>query len=127
MVGWKGLAALAIVAAAAVGGFAVYTFGWRDDDNARTTRTTSVTTETGRHRVYTIRQGDVIRVPATATECEASHEGGFPNLFCTPTGPRGRYEVVFWSDEVQVYDLARHGEPMAATFVVPAKLKRAPR
>jgi hypothetical protein len=31
--------------------------------------------------------------------------------------------VVFWKDEVQVYDLARHGEPMVATFVVPAEMK----
>ncbi|SRR6266508_6793971 len=74
---------------------------------------------------FTIRQGDAIRVPAAATQCEASGEAGIPNLFCTHLGSRSRYQVVFWSDEVQVYDLARHGEPMVPTFVVPSKLRRA--
>ena len=72
----------------------------------------------GRHRLYTIRQGDVIRVPATATECEATHEAGIPNLFCTHPGPRSRYQVAFWTDRVDLYDLARHPEPMVPTFSV---------
>jgi hypothetical protein len=95
---WKRITALAIVVAGAVGAFAVYTFGWRD---------------TGRD-------------PATLTRCESSGEAGIQNLFCARAGTRSRYQVVFWSDAVDVYDLARNREPMVPTFSVPAKLKRAP-
>jgi ribosomal protein L32 len=122
---WKRITALAIVVAGAVGAFAVYTFGWRDAGGNQQARTVYVTTETGRHRLYTIREGDVIRDPVTLTQCETSGEAGIPNLFCTHTGNRSRYQVVFWSDAVDVYDLARHGEPMVPTFSVPAKLKHA--
>ena len=59
------------------------------------------------------------------TQCESTGEAGIPNLFCTRAGTRSRYEVVFSSDAVDVYDLARHGEPMVPTFSVPAKLKPA--
>jgi hypothetical protein len=117
----KALVALAILVGGAVAAFAVYTFGWHESD-ATSVTTTSVTTATGRHRLYTIRQGDVIRVPATATECEASGEAGIPNLFCTRLGPRARYQVVFWGNSVDVYDLALHGEPMVPTFSVPASI-----
>jgi hypothetical protein len=122
---WKRITALAIVVVGAVGAFAVYAFGWRDAGGNRQARTVYVTTETGRHRLYTIREGDVIRDPVTLTQCETSGEAGIPNLFCTRAGNRSRYQVVFWSDAVDVYDLARHGEPMVPTFSVPAKLKRA--
>ena len=122
---WKRITALAIVVVGAVSAFAVYTFGWRDAGGNRQARTVFVTTETGRHRLYTIRQGDVIRDPMTLTQCETSHEAGIPNLFCTHAGNRSRYQVVFWSDAVDVYDLAQHGEPMVPTFSVPARLKRA--
>ena len=61
---------------------------------------------------------------ATATECEVSGDAGIPDLFCTPTGARGRYQVVFWNDSVDVFDLARHGEPMVPTFSVPARLEK---
>ena len=116
----KLLAALAIVVAGAVAGFAIYAFGWREDGE-RQSDTASVSTR-GRH-IFTIRQGDIVLVPATATRCEASHEGGIPHLFCTRS-QRGRYQVVFWKDEVQVYDLARNLGPMVATFVVPAEMKQ---
>ncbi len=52
--------------------------------------------------IYTLRWGDVVRDPRTGTRCEATGEGGVPNLYCTHT-VRGRYEAVFWSDELQVY------------------------
>jgi hypothetical protein len=109
MLGWKALAALAIVGAVAA--FAVYTFGWREDRDADQTRT--ITTETG-GRVYTVRQGDVVRVPAAATECEASQEGGHANLFCTRM-PKGRYQVIFYEDSVLVWPLSRgpDGPPFA--------------
>lgn len=122
---WKRITAFAIVVAGAVSTFAVYTFGWRETGGHRQARTVYITTETGRHRLYTIREGDVIRDPVTLTQCEATGEAGIPKLFCTRTGTGSRYQVVFWSDAVNVYDLARHGEPMAPTFSVPAKLKRA--
>jgi hypothetical protein len=125
MLTWKRMTAFAIVVAGTVGTFAVYTFGWKDAGGDRQTGTVYVTTETGRHRLSTIREGDVIRDPVTLTQCETSHEAGIPNLFCTHIGNRSRYQVVFWSDAVDVYDLARHGEPMVPTFSVPAKLKRA--
>lgn len=116
----KGLAALGIVVAGAAAGFAIYTFGWRDDGEHQS-NSASVSVR-GRH-VFTLRQGDIVNVPATATRCEASHEGGIPNLFCTRTA-RGRYQVVFWKDEVQIYDLARNRGPMVPTFVVPAEPRR---
>jgi hypothetical protein len=52
--------------------------------------------------IYTLRWGDVVRDPRTGTRCEATGEGGVPNLFCTHT-VRGRYEAVFWDDELHVY------------------------
>jgi hypothetical protein len=94
--GWKGLAALAVVVAGALGGFAVYTFGWHDSsgrDNATIT-----------HGVITLRDGDVIVRPSAATQCEASGEGGKPNLFCTRLHG-GRHQVIFYSDSVLVWPL----------------------
>lgn len=52
--------------------------------------------------IYTLRTGDVARDPRTGTRCEASQEGGFPNLSCRHTA-RGRYDAVFWDDVLQVY------------------------
>jgi hypothetical protein len=70
----RSLAALAIVVGGAVAAFAVYTVGWRQSGSRRTTRTVSVATES--RRVFTVREGDVVRVPAAATECEVSGEAG---------------------------------------------------
>ena len=92
MVGWKSVAAFAILVAGIVGTFAVYTFGWRD------------ASDSGPPHTYTVRQGDAIIVPAASTRCEASAEGGTPNLFCTRI-EAGRYQVVFYSDSVLVWDL----------------------
>jgi len=124
MLTWKALAALAIVVAGAVAAFSVYTFGWHKSGSEHKTQTAITETERGRHRLYRIRSGDVIRISATATQCEASHEAGIPNLFCTRAGSRGRYQVVFWNDSVDIYDLALHGEPMVPTYSVPARIKR---
>ncbi len=52
--------------------------------------------------IYTLRWGDLVRDPRTGTRCEATGEAGIPNLLCTHTA-RGRYEAVFWDDELQVY------------------------
>jgi hypothetical protein len=112
---WKALPALGIVVIGAVAAFGIYTFGWHDSNGGKKT-------QAGQH--YTLRSGDVVRLPATATECEASFEAGIPNLFCARVGARGRYQVVFWNDRVDIYDLQRHGEPMVPTYSVPARLKR---
>ena len=52
--------------------------------------------------IYTMRWGDVVRDPRTGTRCEATGEGGVPNLYCTHTA-RGRYGAVFWDDALQLY------------------------
>ena len=64
-------------------------------------------------RHVTLRTGDVAVAPLVATRCEASAEAGSPNLFCTRT-PAGRYEVVFYTDEVLIY---RAGDPDNARAV----------
>ena len=67
--------------------------------------------------IYTLRTGDVVRDPLTATRCEASDEAGFPNLFCTRMR-QGRYQIVFYGDEVQVFDLLDpNEEPLEAKYV----------
>src|SRR6266542_6588974 len=93
MAAWKALAAFAI----AVGAFAVYTFGWHDSDG-RPTAT--------RHHVITLREGDVVVRPEAAARCQASQEGGSPNLFCTRVGG-GRHQIIFYSDSVLVWPLER--------------------
>src|SRR5438552_7266195 len=117
MVNRRFLVALVVVAGAvaAFGGYAVGRHQARGDH-----RIASSIPQT--KHVYTLHQGDTVVVPATATHCEASGEAGIPNLFCDRIGRRGRYQVVFWSDSVDLYDLARHGEPMVPTYSVPAKL-----
>ena len=55
----RALAALGVVIGGAVAAFAVYTFGWHNDDgSARASRDDVV-----RH-AYTLKQGDVAHVPA---------------------------------------------------------------
>ncbi len=66
-----------------------------------------------RHVIYTLRWGDVVRDPRTGTRCEATGEAGIPNLFCTHTA-RGRYEAVFWDDELQIY--GPKSEPMTPEY-----------
>jgi hypothetical protein len=67
--------------------------------------------------IYTLRQGDMVRDPLTATRCEASGEGGRPNLFCTRT-PQGRHQIVFYKDAVLVFDLQdRTRDPLDPSFV----------
>jgi len=97
VVAWKALAAFAILVAGAVAAFAVYSFG-REDHGDLQTKGTAATGS----RIITLRRGDVVRVPAAATECEASEEGGHPNLFCVRK-PQGRYQVVFFKDSVDVW------------------------
>jgi hypothetical protein len=103
----KALAAPAIVVAGAVAGFAIYTFGWHNRGGTRTSLAVPVATVkdvVGTHRVYTLRDGDVVLRPGAATRCEASGEGGVPNLFCTRIGG-GRHQVIFYKDSVLVWPL----------------------
>jgi hypothetical protein len=58
-------------------------------------------------------EGDIVRDLRTGTRCEATGEAGVPNLLYTHTA-RGRYEAVFWSDELQVYGPA--SEAMTPTY-----------
>ena len=108
----KALAALAIVVVGAVGAFALYTFGADDEITVREAPAGP--------RVFTLRQGDVVRMPSAATACRATAEAGFPRLFCTRTGA-SRYQVIINRDVVQVYDLNDPGtEPFVPTYSVPA-------
>ena len=109
----------AILVAAVVGIVAGYLLGRHEAKSEHAT----VAPVTQVKHVYTLRQGDAIRVPATATRCEVSSEAGLPNLFCDRVGSSGRYQVVFWNDGVDLYDLARPHEPMVPTYTVPAKAK----
>jgi hypothetical protein len=74
--------------------------------------TSSTTPTTPSTHVYTMRQGDVVRVPEAATLCVASGEAGVPNLRCSRR-PEGRYGVVFYKDVVQVW---REGNPDNPAF-----------
>jgi hypothetical protein len=112
----KALVALAIVVAGAVAAFAVYTFGREDKESRRVTPPGE--------RVYTLGQGDTVRMPAAATECLATAEAGFPRLFCTRIGA-SRYQVIINRDVVQVYDLKDPDtEPFVPTYSVPATTGR---
>lgn len=98
---WRALAAVGIFAAGAVTAFATgYAFERNGDDPARVAGTTLAP------RTYTLRDGDVAVRAEAATRCEASHEGGIQNLFCTRT-PEGRHQIIFYADCVLVWPLAR--------------------
>jgi hypothetical protein len=108
----KHLPALGIVVAGAVAAFAIYTVSWRDGKEEQVLPREP--------RVYTLRQGDVVRMPSVEVECQATHEADIPRLFCARTR-RGRYQVEIWKDSVGLYDLeSPHAEPMAPTYSVPA-------
>jgi len=77
------------------------------------------------HTIYTLRQGDVVLDPQTATRCEASGEGGNPNLFCTRT-VRNRLEIVFYDDAVLVFDLQnrRNLQPLEPNYTFSRIVKK---
>jgi hypothetical protein len=130
VVTWKAVTAAGLVVAGVVAALSVYTFGWRGTGDADEKRASSMESTpsadktTSPLRLYTSPYGTpAVFDPVTNTQCEVSGEGGIPNLFCTHRGARHRYEVVFWNDQVSVFDLAAPGEPMAPQFSVPARLK----
>jgi hypothetical protein len=65
-------------------------------------------------RVFTGRIGDVFVAHGPAARCVVSQEAGAPRLSCrhTPLG-RGRYDVVFFKDNLFVY---RNGRPDTPVF-----------
>jgi hypothetical protein len=63
-------------------------------------RATASESKANRH-VYVLHEG-IVRVPAAATRCEVSGEGGFPDFVCS-RHPRGRYTVSFFSDDILVF------------------------
>jgi hypothetical protein len=109
----KWAAALAVVVAAAVGAFAGYVLG--SDEEAAGPKQEPAT-----HRVFTLEQGDIARMPSAATECLATVEATSPRLFCTRIGT-SRYQVILNREVVQVYDLEDPDtEPFVPTYSVPA-------
>jgi hypothetical protein len=116
---WKALAAFALTLAGALAAFAIYTFGWHEKGSGRKSSgraIPSVRTVGGNQRVYTLRDGDVVLRPEAAVRCEASGEGGIPNLFCTRIGG-GRHQVIFYKDTVLVWPLDCRGcGPDGPTF-----------
>lgn len=62
-----------------------------------------------RRAIYTLRDGEAVRRLTAATRCEASHEGGFPNLYCTRIGG-GRFAVAFYEDSVLVWRDPDHAQ-----------------
>jgi hypothetical protein len=101
----KALAALAILVAGFVSAFAVYTFGWHESKSKQGDGLSQAfTDEVGTHYVYTLRDGDIVVRPEASARCEASGEGGTPNLFCTRVGG-GRHQVIFYKDNVLVWPL----------------------
>ena len=80
----------------------------------RATNLGNASATTSRH-VYTGGQGDVFRVPAAATRCVVSQEGGFPNLVCDRI-PRGRYTVVFYKDSFLVWRIGKEDPVFSARW-----------
>lgn len=113
----KSLAALLIVVAGAVAAFAIYAFGWRDDNAQQPPLPVG-------QRIFTLQQGDRVRMRSVAVECEATQEGGFPRLYCSRTS-RSRYEVDIFAHSVHLYDHeSPNAEPMVPTYSVPATTGR---
>jgi hypothetical protein len=95
----------AIVVAGAVAGFAIYTFGWRDGASEATPNRNEALLASS--HAYVDRPGDVFKVPAIATRCVVSQEGGSANVVCAHI-PRARHQVYFYKDRLQVW---RTGSP----------------
>jgi uncharacterized membrane protein len=117
----KGLAALGIVVVGAVAAFAVYTLGWRDSSESRSD---SASVSVAGHQVITVHQVPLLTSPRQLPAArQVTREGSRTSSELAPTAVGTKWSsgrTKFRKDEVQVYDLARHHEPMVATFVVPA-------
>jgi hypothetical protein len=79
----------------------------------RNTNLDTASTTTADH-IYTGSIGDSFRVPAAATRCLVSKEGGAPDVICTHTPvARARYDVVFYKNNLFVF---RNGNPDKPVF-----------
>jgi len=132
-VGWRLLVALVTLVAGVAAVFAIYTFGWHDENSSSQSTPLrgalspkKFTGMIGSERLYTIRYGDVIRFPGTATLCQATGEGGQPRLFCVHSR-RSRFQVVFDSYGVKVYDLRPPNDGFVSDFDLPGELTRSGR
>jgi len=68
-----------------------------------------------RSHVYVARSGDTVRVPAAAVRCKVTGEAGRPDFFCERI-PTGRYQVVFFTDMVQVWRVGNPNKPAFAKY-----------
>jgi hypothetical protein len=66
----KRLQILGIVVGGAIAVFAIYTFGWHENNGGHRT----IPTIARGRQIYTLGEGDVVRVPAAAARCEVSQE-----------------------------------------------------
>ena len=114
---------LALMASAIIGAVAGYWLaGDRNPERPKAQASTTRKSTTPESRTVVLRDGQRLRDPRTNTTCLATGEAGVPNLFCTHgLETHSRFEVVIWSDRADLYDLARHGEPMVPTYSVPTK------
>ncbi len=79
----------------------------------RTTSPDPASASTAGH-IYTGRIGDSFRVPAAATRCLVSTEGGATDVICAHSpSARARYSVVFYKDNLFVF---RNGNPDSPVF-----------
>ncbi len=97
---------LAAVGVFAVGGALGFAIARAFDGDAADERRPEPTRSALASRTYTLRTGDAIVRPGVAVRCEASAEGGLPNLFCSRVG-REVHQVIFYADCVLVWPLAR--------------------
>jgi hypothetical protein len=61
-------------------------------------------------RVYTLRAGDRVLVPAIDQTCVLSGEGGRPDLFCARTA-KPRHEVTIFRDSILVWRVGNPDHP----------------
>jgi hypothetical protein len=109
----KALASLLIFAAGAAVAIAA-TYAYESTTEGEDGRTATVQGSRG-SQTYTLGDGDVVIRAEARTRCVASGEGGRPNLFCTRI-PRGRHQVIFYSDSVLVWPLDRGPDGAPFTY-----------
>jgi hypothetical protein len=133
LVGVRLLVAFVSVIVGAVTAFAIYTFGWHKSSPEAQGKPAArpgglvpkrFTGMIGSERLYTIRYGDVVRYPGTKTLCQATAEGGVPQLFCIHSR-RSRFQVVFNDFGVSVYDLRPPNDGFESDFSLSGELARA--
>ena len=96
---------LAMVLAGAILAIGAYAVGRHDrEPRPQHGLAKAFSDETGRHYVYTLRDGDIALRPEAGARCLASGEAGRRNLFCTRIGG-GRHQIIFYRDDILVWPL----------------------